>query len=65
MTHNKFLYSEDFLKPFQNFLFTHEIVQEPTADYVFGKVLRPKKKNKENLNPTEVLKSLKRADILE
>ena len=37
MTHNKFVYSEDFLKPFQNFLFAHNVLAQPQRNVVVNK----------------------------
>ncbi|CAI2368056.1 unnamed protein product [Moneuplotes crassus] len=61
MTHSKFVYNDDFLIPLKNFLLTQKVLSKKCclnknneASYEI------KKKEKENLDPTELLKSLKR-----
>lgn len=65
MTHGRFVYSEDFLKPLENFLVSHKVIKRSNPYYSVPQKAakyRSRRWEKENLNPTELLKSLKRSN---
>lgn len=66
MTHCKLKYNDDFLNPFHKFLISHKVLEKEKRQFILTRThanLRNSADEIENLDPTEMLKTLKQKTL--